>query len=73
MNPATLLDRAALLLVFGAMLIAFGVRNDWPLLIVVAYLPVRWGLVRVVEVCARPSLPPPADRPFGYEQGGPVR
>ena len=73
MSPATLLDRAALLLVFGAMLIAFGVRNDWPLLIVVAYLPVRWGLVRVVEVCRPPAPVLGRDKPFGYEPGGPVR
>jgi hypothetical protein len=70
----SLLDRAALLLLLGALLVGIAVKRvelGWLLL---AFFPIRWGVARVAAACApRPSPPPPAGKPFGYEQGGPVR
>lgn len=65
-----LTDSATWWIVIGVMLVAYAVEQGMPLLAVFAYLPIRWGLARIVAACAPPTEAPQAED-FGYEQGGP--
>jgi hypothetical protein len=67
-----LLDVAALWILIGVALVALGVRERHLVLILLAWLPIRWGLVRAVAAARPAPAPPPVDKPFGYESGGPT-
>jgi hypothetical protein len=69
---ATLLDEATWCLLAVLLLVVLALRHDMLGLLLVAWLPIRWGLARVVAACRpAPETTSPAtpDRPFGYEGG----
>jgi hypothetical protein len=69
-----LLDAAALWILIGVALVALGVREGHAVPLLLAWFPIRWGLVRAVAA-AGPRAPAPLPRrepPFGYHEGGPV-
>jgi hypothetical protein len=68
-----LLDAAALWILIGVALVALAVREAHALPLLLAWFPIRWGLVRAVAA-ARPAPPtaplPRRERPFGYDDAG---
>lgn len=70
-----LLDVAAFWILVGIAMVAAGLRERHLVLVLLAWLPIRWGLVRVAAA-AKSDAPAPLPRrepPFGYEPDGPVR
>jgi hypothetical protein len=71
-----LLDYAAFWIVLGIVLAVAVMRAQAYVLIAFAWFPIRWGLARAVAAARLPAAvkpkPPPVDKPFGYESGGPT-
>lgn len=73
MNARTkAMDWAAFWFVLAALIVATAAVAQLYFLVAVALFPARWGVARIVDAIeAGRAMPPPADKPFGYEQGGP--
>lgn len=69
-----LIDHAALHVLGGVAVAAYAVKTGALVFLIVAWLMIRWGVVRAVAAARLPADKPAAGEPyFGYEPDGPVR